>query len=63
MELALPLEYWHVDLVTGDTLEVLTHGHSIEDGMYKFSLLFKGEPNVDVLVLAIPDKLVKGTRN
>jgi hypothetical protein len=61
--LAIAPEQWFVDLTTGDTLEVLTHGYSIEDGRYVFSLLFKGEPNFEVTVLSLPVALVAGTRD
>jgi hypothetical protein len=60
IELAVAPERWFVDLVTGDSLEVLTHGYSVEDGRYVFSLLFRGEPNFEVTVLSIPESLVAG---
>jgi hypothetical protein len=59
----MPPERWLVDLATGDVLEVLTHGYSIEDGRYVFSLLFRGSPNFEVTVLSIPASLVAGTRD
>jgi len=60
--LAMPPEHWFVDLTTGDTLEVLMHGHSIEGERHVFSLLFKGKPNFEVAVLSIPSSLVKDIR-
>lgn len=62
-ELAAPPERWYVDLTTGDSLEILTHGYSIEGDRYVFSLLFRGEPNYEVTVLSIPGSLVAGTRD
>lgn len=62
-ELACAPERWFVDLVTGDSIEVLTHGYSIEDGKYVFSLLFRGDPNFTVTVLTLPASLVQGTRD
>lgn len=61
--LAIAPERWFVELTTGATLEVLTHGYHIEDGRYVFSLLFKGEPNFEVTVLSIPADLVAGTHD
>ena len=58
LALALPPEVWSVGLVTGESIQVLTHGFSIEDGRYVFSLLFKGSPNLDVPVLIIPADLI-----
>jgi hypothetical protein len=61
-ELACPPERWFVDLVTGETLEVLTHGYSIQGDRYVFSLLFYGTPNFEVTVLSLPVSMVAGTR-
>ncbi|MGH9077068.1 MAG: hypothetical protein ACRDY0_06390 [Acidimicrobiales bacterium] len=54
LELAIAPERWFVELVTGEILEVLTHGYSIRDGRYVFSLLFRGSPNFQVVSLSIP---------
>ena len=62
-ELACPPERWFIDLVTGETLEVLTHGYSIEGDRYVFSLLFRGTPNFNVTVLSLPAAMVAGTRD
>jgi hypothetical protein len=62
LELAIAPERWFVDLVTGESLEVLTHGYSIEKGRYRFSLLFSGTPNFEVTVLSLPVEMVAGTR-
>jgi hypothetical protein len=62
-ELALAPERWFVDLTTGESLEVLTHGYSIKDDKYVFSLLFRGQPNFEVTVLSVPAALVAGTRD
>jgi hypothetical protein len=58
LELAMAPERWYVDLVSGETLEVLTHGYSIREGTYVFSLLFRGTPHVQITALTIPEHLV-----
>jgi hypothetical protein len=60
--LAMPPEQWFLDLTNGEVLEVLTHGYSIEDGRYVFSLLFRGSPHFEVTVLSIPVSLVAEMR-
>lgn len=62
LELTCPPQRWFVDLVTGETLEVATHGYSIENDRYIFSLLFCGTPNFEVTVLSLPAAMVAGTR-
>jgi hypothetical protein len=54
---------WYVTLTTGDTLEVLTHGYSIEGDRHVFSLLFKGRPGFFVTVLSLPSALVADTHD
>jgi hypothetical protein len=56
LELACAPERWFVELTTGDTLEVLTHGYSIQGGRYVFSLLFRGEPHFEITVLSLPHR-------
>ena len=63
VELAAPPERWYVDLTSGESLELLTHGYSTEDGRLVFSLLFKGHPNFFVTVLSLPEHLVAGIRD
>ena len=62
IELAMPPERWYVDLVTGETLEVLAHAYSLEGGRYTFSLLFRGNPHFELTSLSIPAAMVAGTR-
>lgn len=63
VELAFPPERWIVDLRGGESLEILTHGYSVEDGYYHFSLFFAGKPVFGLTVLKIPEHLVAGTRD
>ena len=57
-ELAIEPERWRIKLKSGAFVEVLTHGYSIESGRYLFKLLFRGEPNFEVVVLNMPADLV-----
>ena len=57
-ELAIAPEQWFIHLATGDVLEVLAHGYRIDADRWTFSLLFRGQPNVDVSVLTVPSALV-----
>lgn len=56
--LTLEPEHWTVRLREGGTLEVLAHAWTIEGDDCVFSLLFEGQPNVDVPVLRIPKDLL-----
>lgn len=52
-------ELWNVRLRSGEELEVLTHGYSIEGDDCEFSLLFEGTPNFFVTSLRIPLALLE----
>ncbi|GAB4064974.1 hypothetical protein GCM10028777_13090 [Angustibacter speluncae] len=54
LELAIAPEIWTVELRDGRSIEVLTHGYSIEGDDCVFSLLFRGEPNFEVTSLRLP---------
>jgi len=54
IELAIAPGRWFVELVTGETLEVLTHGYSIHEERYVFSLRFRGSPNFQVTSFSLP---------
>lgn len=56
--LSFPLEYWEVELVTGEIVKVLANGFSVENGFYVFSLFFSGQPLLDVPCLVLPASLV-----
>ena len=56
--LTLEPEQWTVRLRDGRTLEVVAHAWTIEGDDCVFSLLFEGQPNVDVPVLRIPRDLL-----
>jgi hypothetical protein len=61
--LSFPLEYWSVELVTGEVVKVLANGFSVENGFYVFSLFFAGQPLVDVPCLVLPESLVADAWN
>jgi len=56
--LTLEPELWTVRLCDGRALEVLAHAWTIEGDDCVYSLLFEGNPNVDVPVLRIPKDLL-----
>lgn len=53
-ELAMEPELWVVGLRDGSSIEVLTHGYSIEGEDCVFSLLFRGTPHFEVTSLRVP---------
>jgi hypothetical protein len=59
LELAVPPEQRTMRLTTGEVMRVLTHGFSIEEGKYDFTLLFRRAPNLDVPALGLPGDLIE----
>lgn len=53
-ELAVPPEYWDIDLRDGRQIKILAHAYCIEADQVVFSLLCKGTPNFEIESLRIP---------
>jgi hypothetical protein len=51
-------DVWEIKLTTGDSLRVLAHGFEEENGVRRYSLMFKGKPHVLIKVLEIPKSLI-----
>lgn len=59
MQLTSEPDTWKVRLTTGDELQFITHGYSVQDDHYVFVLLMEGTPCFEVTVLRIPVAVVE----
>lgn len=59
MRLASEPGQWQVTLSSGELIQLLAHGFSIEEDQYVFSLLIEGTPAFEVDVMRIPVSIVR----
>ena len=59
MRLASEPGEWRVTLTSGETIQLLAHGYSMEEDEYVFSLLMDGKPPFEVQAARLPRSIVR----